>query len=427
MQNLLEWKDSSDRKPLVLQGARQIGKTYIVIQFGNSAYENIIYCNFEKEKSLSSIFTELNPNLIIHKLAVLKRQPVVPEKTLIVFDEVQSCPEALLSLKYFCEEARDYHIIALGSLLGVSVNRGENSFPVGKVSFLDMFPMDFEEYLFANGEEELAQKIRECYETNLQMEEAFHNRALELYREYLFIGGLPAVVEEYSKNHNPTLAGILKSDILESYHNDMGKYNKQSEIPKTRLVYRNLSTQLAKENRKFQYKYLKSGARASEFESAIEWVCLAGIARRVFRLEQVALPLNANRSETDFKFYMNDTGLCCAAQDVLLDDVLYENPLFDNFKGGLTENYVCSQLTANGLSLYYWTSGNQAEVNFVTRIGQDVIPIEVKSSVHTRSRSLNVYMTRYKPSYAIRFSAKNFGCESGIKSVPLYAAFCVGK
>ena len=426
IQKLLEWKDSRERRPLVLQGARQIGKTYIVNQFGGESYDNTVYCNFEKEKTLASIFTDLSPKAIVQKLSSLKRRQIVPERTLVVFDEVQACPEALTSLKYFCEEANGYHIVSLGSLLGVSVNRGANSFPVGKVQFMDMYPMDFEEYLLANNEELLVQKIKDCFIKNAPMEEAFHERALELYREYLFVGGMPAVVDEFIKNRNPVLASIFKSDILEAYNDDMGKYNKQSEIGKTRLIYRNISTQLAKENRKFQYRYLKSGARASEFEAAIEWVCLAGIARRVYRLEQVAIPLKAYRSESDFKFYMNDTGLCCQAQDVLIDDVMYENPLFDNFKGGLTENYVSSQLVANGLSLYYWTSGNQAEVDFVTRIGSDIVPIEVKSSVHTRSKSLDVYIKQFSPPYAIRFSAKNFGFENGIKSVPLYAAFCVG-
>lgn len=422
---LREWKNSKERMPLILQGARQTGKTYIVNYFAGTDYENSVYCNFEKEKSLKSVFTDLSPKNIVPKLASLKHCNIVPEKTLIIFDEVQSCPEALTSLKYFCEEANEYHIIALGSLLGVSVNRGENSFPVGKVQFLDMHPMDFEEYLLALGENYLVERIRSCYENFSPLEEAFHEKALNLYKEYLFIGGMPHVVEDYVKNHNASLASVLKSDILDSYNNDMGKYNKQSEIPKTRLVYRNISTQLAKENRKFQYKYIKSGGRASEFESAIEWVCLAGIAQRVFRLEHIRLPLEANKSESDFKFYMSDTGLACEMQSVLIDDILYDNPLFSDFKGGLTENYVANQLCTNKFKLYYWTSGNQAEVDFITRIGGDIIPIEVKSAANTRSKSLDVYAKTFSPKYSIRISAKNFGFENNIKSVPLYAVFCI--
>ena len=425
IQKLREWKNSSDRMPLILQGARQIGKTYSVNYFAGLEYENSVYCNFEKEKSLHSIFSDLVPSVIIQKLVSIKRCSIVPEKTLIIFDEVQACPQALSSLKYFCEEAGEYHIIALGSLLGVAVNRGENSFPVGKVQFLNMYPMDFEEFLLDYGETFLLEQIRACFNGFSPLDEALHQKALNLYREYLFTGGMPRVVEDYIKNHNGQLASVLKSDILEAYNNDMSKYNKQSEIPKTKLVYKNISTQLSKENRKFQYKYIKSGGRASEFESAIEWVCLAGIARRVFRLEHIKLPLEANMSDSDFKFYVNDTGLGCEMQSILFDDIMYDNPLLSDFKVGLTENYVATQLWANGLQLYYWTSGNQAEVDFIARIGKDIIPIEVKSATNTHSKSLDVYSKTYSPAYSIRISAKNFGYENGIKSVPLYAAFCI--
>lgn len=422
---LLAWKNSTDRKPLILQGARQVGKTYIVNYFAGKEYSNSVYCNFEKDDGLPDFFKDLTPEKIIRKLSLYKRKEIFQENTLIIFDEIQACPEAITSLKYFNEEANGYHIIALGSLLGVSVNRGNFSFPVGKVQFMTLYPLDFEEYLMARGEDGLIELIRECYERNTPLDSAFHERALEYYKEYLFVGGMPEAVEEYGKNHNPELVRIIQQTILESYQNDMGKYNRQSEIPKTRIVYKNISTQLAKENRKFQYKSIKQGGRASEFENAIEWLCLAGIASQNYRIEQIMLPLNAYRSLTDFKFYMNDVGLCGASQDIHYEDIMGENPLLDNFKGGLTENYVFNQLTENGLSLYYWTSGCQAEVDFITRIGEDIIPIEVKAKVNNRARSLVVYVERYKPSYAIRISQKNFGFENGMKSVPLYATFCI--
>ena len=422
---LLAWKNSTDRKPLILQGARQVGKTYIVNYFAGKEYSNSVYCNFEKDDGLPDFFKDLTPEKIIRKLSLYKRKEIFQENTLIIFDEIQACPEAITSLKYFNEEANGYHIIALGSLLGVSVNRGNFSFPVGKVQFMTLYPLDFEEYLMARGEDGLIELIRECYERNTPLDSAFHERALEYYKEYLFVGGMPEAVEEYGKNHNPELVRIIQQTILESYQNDMGKYNRQSEIPKTRIVYKNISTQLAKENRKFQYKSIKQGGRASEFENAIEWLCLAGIASPNYRIEQIMLPLNAYRSLTDFKFYMNDVGLCGASQDIHYEDIMGENPLLDNFKGGLTENYVFNQLTENGLSLYYWTSGCQAEVDFITRIGEDIIPIEVKAKVNNRARSLGVYEERYKPSYAIRISQKNFGFENGMKSVPLYATFCI--
>ena len=422
---LLAWKNSTDRKPLILQGARQVGKTYIVNYFAGKEYSNSVYCNFEKDDGLPDFFKDLTPEKIIRKLSLYKRKEIFQENTLIIFDEIQACPEAITSLKYFNEEANGYHIIALGSLLGVSVNRGNFSFPVGKVQFMTLYPLDFEEYLMARGEDGLIELIRECYERNTPLDSAFHERALEYYKEYLFVGGMPEAVEEYGKNHNPELVRIIQQTILESYQNDMGKYNRQSEIPKTRIVYKNISTQLAKENRKFQYKSIKQGGRASEFENAIEWLCLAGIASQNYRIEQIMLPLNAYRSLTDFKFYMNDVGLCGASQDIHYEDIMGENPLLDNFKGGLAENYVFNQLTENGLSLYYWTSGCQAEVDFITRSGEDIIPIEVKAKVNNRARSLVVYVERYKPSYAIRISQKNFGFENGMKSVPLYATFCI--
>jgi len=422
---LLLWKQSEDRKPLILQGARQVGKTYIVNFFAGKEYPNSIYCNFEKDKGLHDFFKDLTPSTIVKKLSLYKRKEIFPQNTLIIFDEIQACPEAITSLKYFAEEANDYHIIALGSLLGVSVNRENFSFPVGKVQFMTLYPLDFEEYLLARDEKDLIELIRKAFDNNASLDSAFHNRALEYYKEYLFVGGMPEAVEEFGKNKNPELVRIIQQTILESYQNDMGKYNKQSEIPKTRIVYKNISTQLAKENKKFQYKNIKQGGRASEFESAIEWLCLAGIASQNYRIEQIMLPLNAYRSLSDFKFYMNDVGLCGASQDIHYEDILADNPLFDNFKGGLTENYVFNQLTINGLALYYWNSGSQAEIDFITRLGEDVIPIEVKATVNTRSRSLNTYVNKFKPEYAVRISQKNFGFENGIKSVPLYATFCL--
>lgn len=425
--NLLEWKNSETRKPLILQGARQVGKTYIVNYFAGKEYNNYLYCNFEKDQGLKDFFKDLNPESIIKKLSIYKRKEIFPNNTLIIFDEIQACPEAITSLKYFNEEKNEYHIIALGSLLGVSVNRENFSFPVGKVQFLNMYPLDFEEYLMAAQEDELIELIYASYENNKPLDSLFHQRALNYYKEYLFVGGMPEVVEEYNKNHNTELVRILQQTILESYQNDMGKYNKQTEIPKTKIVYKNISTQLAKENKKFQYKMIKQGGRASEFENAIEWLCLAGIASQNYRLEQIMLPLKAYQSLSDFKFYMNDTGLCCASQDIYFEDILSENPMFNNFKGGLTENYVFNQLKVNEINTYYWTSSSQSEIDFIVRINDEIIPIEVKSNTNNRSKSLNIYIEKYNPKYSIRISQRNFGFENNIKSIPLYATFCIKK
>jgi uncharacterized protein len=424
-QSLLNWKLSDNRKPLILQGARQVGKTYIINIFGDNEYFNVVYCNFEKEELLSSIFSDLEPKTIIAKLSNYKRKEIIPGATLVIFDEVQACPQALTSLKYFNESANEYHIVALGSLLGVSVHRENFSFPVGKIQFLDMYPMEFEEYLMAKNEDFLIDQIKANFISNKPLDELFHKKALKIYKEYLLVGGMPEVVEEYIKTGNYNLARNKQDEILIAYRNDMGKYNKESEIPKTQIVYKNISTQLSKENKKFQYKLLKKGGRASEFESAIEWLCLAGIANQLYRLEQIKLPLNAYKSLSDFKFFMNDVGLCCASQNIHFDDIYFDNELINDFKGGLTENYINNQLMINGLNLYYWTSGNQAEVDFVTRIESDIVPIEVKSNDNTRSKSLSVYKEKYNPKYSIRLSAKNFGLENEIKSVPLYGAFCI--
>lgn len=425
LEKLIKWKNSPSRMPLILQGARQTGKTYTVTEFGAKYYSDVVYCNFERDPDLSSIFSNLSPSHILPRLSAIKHKKVFPRETLVIFDEVQACPEALTTLKYFCEEAPEIHIIALGSLLGVAVNRNQFSFPVGKVEIMDMYPLDFEEFLVARGEDFLLKKIKEHYAENIPLEKAMHESALEIYREYLFVGGMPAVVANFAQNRNPLQASIAKDDILATYQNDMSKYNKQSEIAKTRLVYASIGSQLAKENKKFQYRGLKPGARASEFENALEWITLAGIASRVPRLERIALPFKANASDSDFKLYMSDTGLCCASQKATYDDVVYENPLFNDFKGGLVENYVYTQLKANNIEAYYWNENNQNEIDFIVRLENKIIPIEVKSSTHNKSPSLKSFLLKSDSPYSIRISARNFGLENGIKSVPLYAAFMI--
>lgn len=422
---LLEWKNSANRKPLVLQGARQVGKTYIVNIFGANEYSNVIYCNFEKEQYLSDFFTNLDTTSILNKLSNYKKKEILPEHTLIIFDEIQACPPALTSLKYFCEDANNYHIIAMGSLFGISVHRQNFSFPVGKVSFLNMYPMDFEEFLIANSEQALVDQIKNCYETNTPLARPFHEKALEYYHQYLYVGGMPEIVNQFINTKNSDIARVKQLEILDSYFNDMGKYNNESEIPKTKLVYKNISVQLAKENKKFKYSVLKTGGRANEFVKAIEWLNLAGIASQLYRLDQIKLPLNAYKSLDDFKFYMNDVGLCCAMQNVLYSDIMYENPYLNDFKGGLTENYINNQLKVNNLEAYYWTSKNQAEIDFITRLNNDIIPIEVKSADNVKAKSLNEYISKNHPQYSIRISAKNFGFENNIKSIPLYATFCL--
>ncbi len=430
--DLLEWKKSPDRKPLLLQGARQTGKTYILNVFGKQEYANVAYCNFESDRHLGDFFQDgLDLDGIAGKISNYKRKEIIPGKTLLIFDEIQACPEAMTSLKYFCEGWPDIHIAASGSLLGVSVFRGDMSFPVGKVDFKTMLPLDFEEFLEAMGEEYLVERVRRCYNDNCAMEEAFHAKLLDLYRKYVFTGGMPEAVMTFQSTGLPELARDKQTGILNAYFNDMAKYNSSSQIPKVRAIFKSISVQLSRENRKFKYADLKSGGRARDYEQSASWLCESGIADRAYCISEPLVPLESRSSQSDFKFYMNDVGLCCASQLLLYDDIMHmddcqANGLAEDFKGGLAENYVFCQLKSNGLRPYYWKSGNTAEVDFIVRMGRDIIPIEVKSGTNVRSKSLDVYASKYHPAYAIRLSARNFGFDGRVKSVPLYAAFCIG-
>ncbi len=423
---LLEWKNSAYRKPLILQGARQTGKTYSILAFGREHYANVAYFNFETNPGLKKTFDEsIEPSYLIPILSRISGQTIIPEKTLIVFDEVQLCERALTSLKYFCESAPQYHIIVAGSLLGVAVNREAFSFPVGKVDIKTMHPMDMEEFLSACGEHGLIAQIRECFNADTPMPAALHDAALAFYRQYLVVGGMPECVEKYIATRDLILLRHTQAVILESYLNDMSKYNKDNEIKKTRLAYDNITVQLSKKNTRFQYKLIKSGARASEFENAIEWLSLSGIVTRIHRIEHPTKPLENYKDIDSFKIYVSDVGLLCAKKDVIAEDILYQSSALDDFKGGMTENYVCNQLIANGYACYYWMSERGAEVDFVIQREGKPIPIEVKSAENTKAKSLTVYMGTYQPAYAMKLSTKNFGFVDCKKTVPLYAAFCL--
>lgn len=426
MEDLKEWKDNRYRKPLILQGARQVGKTYITLEFGRKYYENVAYFNFETNPKLNETFNEdISPDYLIPILSHIASSTIVKEKTLIVFDEVQLCERALTSLKYFCENAPDYHIIALGSLLGVAVSREKFSFPVGKVDMLTMYPMDMEEFMLAMGEENLVEQIKNCFHTNSSMPSALHDAAMLLYRKYLVVGGMPECVLQFTQTEDYILVRHTQNTILTSYLNDMSKYNTSNEIKKTRLTYDNITVQLSKKNTRFQYKLIKKGGRAAEFENAIEWLCLSGIVSQVYKVEQIKKPLENYRDIDVFKIYVSDLGLLCAKKDLVANDVLYMVEELNDFKGGMTENYVNIQLTINGYKTYYWESNRGAEIDFIIQRDGQLIPIEVKSADNTRAKSLQVYMDTYKPNYAIKLSTKNFGSVENKKIVPLYAAFCI--
>lgn len=426
MEYLKNWKNSEYRKPLILQGARQVGKTYSILEFGRNYYENVVYFNFESTPKLISTFEEdISPKYLIPILSHIAGQTIIKEKTLIIFDEVQKCERALTSLKYFYEEAPEYHVIVAGSLLGVAVNREEFSFPVGKVDIKIMYPMDIEEFMLALGKEDIVNQIKECFQTNKPMPEVFHEEAMNLYRQYLVVGGMPECVMKFAETKDYILIRHIQNMILEGYLDDMSKYNNKNEIKKTRITYDNITVQLSKKNTRFQYKLIKKGARAAEFENAIEWLTLSGIVSQIYKVEHIKKPLENYRDIDSFKIYVSDVGLLCAKKDLLAQDIIYMSDELNDFKGGMTENFVNSQLISNEYKTYYWMTERGAEVDFIIQRDGDIIPIEVKSADNIKSKSLNMYIQTNKPKYSIKLSTKNFGFEDGKKTVPLYATFCI--
>jgi len=423
---LTEWKNSSQRKPLLIYGARQVGKTYVVNEFGRNNYKNVIYVNFETNLAVAADFsTDISPKHIINCLEVFYKQKIVPGKTLIFFDEIQLCERALTSLKYFCEDAPEYHIVAAGSLLGVALNREKSSFPVGKVDLCHLYPLDLEEFLWAMDREALAEEIRGCYANSNPLSAMLHDAALNLYKEYLIVGGMPAVVNEYRKSQRLLDAANVQALIVSTYIADMAKYATPAETTKIMAAFQSIPAQLAKDNRKFQYKIIQRGGSASIFGSSIDWLCAAGLVVKCNKVEHGYMPLAAYQDFSSFKLYMGDVGLLTLKSGMAAHNILTAIEDSNTFIGAIVENYVADQLRVHRSELYYWDSAHTAEIDFIIQDEDKIIPIEVKSSTHTRSRSLSVYKSKYNPSYAIRISAKNFGFENQIKSVPLYAVFCI--
>jgi len=422
---LLAWKGRANRQPLLLQGARQVGKTYTLLSFGKSQYKSIAYFNMEGSKEIPAIFErDLKPDRIVRELTALSGTSILPGETLLIFDEIQACERALTSLKYFAEQASEYHIAAAGSLLGVAMDRKEYSFPVGKVDMLRMHPMDFEEFLWATGQREICGLIREAYDGFSPL--ALHEKAMELYKTYLFVGGMPRAVQEYADKEDFDYVTAVHRTLNDSYIADMAKYATPQETTRIMAAWGSVPGQLAKENHKFQYKAIKSGARAGVYEVALDWLVAAGIINKCIRVSHGKTPLASYRENEAFKVYMMDTGLLCSKFEIAASVVLHTPHSFEGFKGALAENYICQALVANGITSYYWSSPGKAEVDFVFQDRQGaVLPLEAKSAENVKSKSLRTYRDIYKPEYSIRASAKNFGFENGIKSVPLYALFCV--
>ena len=423
-QRLYEWKNSLNRKPLLIYGARQIGKTYSMLTFGKEHYANVVYCNFESTMDLHAIFERnLDPERIVSAISAMYNTEITKGNTLIIFDEIQACERALTSLKYFQEQANDYHVIAAGSLLGLSINRGLYSFPVGKVDMLTMYPLTFEEFLLATGNEQLVSLIQEAYVKYSPV--ALHEKAMDLYRTYLVVGGYPAAVQKYLDTGSFNAVRAEQSSISNAYIADMAKYATPSEMIKSIEVYNSLLSQLSKENTKFQYSVIGSKARAKDYEMSIAWLKSANVVLHCQRTSEGKYPLSLYEDRTSFKIYYSDVGLLTMRMSIAPNAILQPYNLSDKMRGMMAENFVAEQLAANGFSLYYWTSENSAEVDFVIQQDSYSIPIEVKSSDNVKAKSLQTYIKKYSPKYSIRISSKHFGNENGIRSIPLYAIFCL--
>ena len=426
-QELIDWKKTGMQKPLLVIGARQIGKTYIINEFCKKEFKNYIYINLLEQSEIIKIFKEdINTAEKFKRMKIYLDQDINLENTIIFFDEIQESEELISSLKYFNESEEPFKIICAGSLLGVKLKRMHSSFPVGKVKMINMYPMDFEEFLIANGNLSLIDEIRNCYETNVAIDPVLHNKALNLYRLYLCVGGMPEAIKNLLDNDKDILKfdKSIIEDIYNSYLNDMNKYvNNKYEASKIETIYKSIPSQLGNQSNKFQYGKISTNARKRDYESALNWLLASTMIHKCPILNKVEIPPLGFIIDDHFKLYLSDVGILLNMLQIKYNDIILDNLL--QYKGIIAENYVATQLIANKMPLIYWESGNQAEVDFILYNDDGLIPIEVKANDNVGSQSLNIYMKRYNPKYAIRISTKNFGIANNIKSIPLYATFLV--
>ena len=418
MDKLIKWKNSKTRKPLILKGARQVGKTYILRQFGNENYEDIAYFNFDHDKDLYNLFENTKaPKRILEQLAFIYGKAILPEKTLIFFDEIQECPNALNSLKYFQEEANEYHIVCAGSLLGIRLSH--TSFPVGKVDFLEMYPMTFSEFLIADGQENLVEYMKSI--TTIQnIPEIFFNALEEKLKAYFIIGGMPEVVFSWVNEKDMEKVNYIQSNILKSYESDFAKHTSNSEANKISLIWNGVISQLSRENKKFLYQTVKEGARAREYEGALNWLNDANLIYKVYNVTKPSLPLKAYIDLSAFKIYMNDVGLLRKMANLDSRIVVEGNRLLEEFKGAFTENYVLDMLNSvYSENLNYFTF-DRNEIDFLLQTRNKIIPIEVKSNRSTNNTSLTKYNQKYDNDISIRFSMNNLTQNGKVLNIPLF-------
>ena len=425
--NLLEWKKNSIKTPLMIIGARQIGKTYIIKEFCQKEFEKNIYINLLDNPQIVDLFEQSIPTEEkFTKMQWILNTEIDLEKTIIFFDEIQLSEKLISNLKYFCESEKPFKIICAGSLLGVKINRFHSSFPVGKVKMEYMYPMDFEEFLMATSSQGLIDEIYKCYNNSIPMTSALHEKLMGLYRMYLCVGGMPQAVQnivDVNQNIFDFDKDIIRN-IIESYLNDMNQYIfNNTEKSKIEAIYKSIPSQLGNVSNKFQYSKINSNARSRDYESAMQWLISSTMIYKCNLLKSIQIPPKAYADEEYFKLYLSDVGLLTSLLEIQYNDILLDNSFL--YKGNIAENYVAAQLVRNGLSLYYWKSNSDAEIDFILYNEDGLIPIEVKASDNITSKSLNSYMKQYNPKYAIRISSKNFGFENNIKSVPLYATFLI--
>ena len=418
IEDLIKWKSSEERKPMVLKGARQVGKTWLMKEFGKNYYSSYVYFNFDEEDELKSIFeVNKNPYRIIELLSMIAGEKIIPGETLIIFDEVQECPEALNSLKYFKEKANDYHVIAAGSLLGTLLAKPK-SYPVGMVNLLDIFPLTFDEFLEAIDEPLYAYYC--SIEKEQHIEEIFHNRLLEAYNYYLIIGGMPECVTSWVKYKDPARIARIQRELIEVYENDFSKHNGKVNSGRILMVFRSIASQLAKPNEKFMYGAVREGGRARDFEEAIEWLVSAGMINRVYNVSKMEHPLSAFDKLDNFKLFVFDTGLLKHMAGLDNSAILLKNDY--QFKGPLTENYVLQQLRGQfDIEPRYYSDKN-SEIDFIIQHGTEIIPIETKGGEDKSAPSFKRYIIEKKPEQAIRFSKRGYLKNGLITNMPLYLA-----
>jgi len=418
--SLEQWKTSTRRKPLILNGARQVGKTYALKYFGKTSYENTIYLNFERNEQLAHFFEKtIDPIQIIQFLSIYAEEEIHPESTLIIFDEIQECPKALNSLKYFCEDANEYHVVAAGSLLGVKT-ANEKGFAVGKVNFLHLYPMSFFEFLSAIKHEKLRTFLEQISNFD-PIPNTFHEMLIQTLKFYLFVGGMPEAVSEYAQSKNLSIVREIQHEILNAYEKDFGKHAPPQEMMKITAIWNQIHRQLSKENRKFIFSAIRQSARGRDYEYSIQWLIDAGLIHKNCMVETPKIPLSAYAETHTFKIFLLDVGLLGAQSGLSAHSIIEGDSLFTEFKGALIENFVAQELIASRQQpLYYWTSSGTAEIDFLVEQDHEIYPLEVKSGNSSKKKSLLVYEEKYHPKKLIRTTPMNLKHDGDIYNYPLY-------